>query len=100
MSERLCVFGEKGRRRGLGKGGGVMKQGCSHGILTGCKAREAEEEEEEGRRRRAAAADALPAARHAAPEDLQGPERGAPTQLGKRDRVAAGVGGEFENRRQ
>lgn len=43
LREHVCArLGEKGRKEGLGKGDGVMKQGCSRGFLTGRKAEVAE----------------------------------------------------------
>ena len=42
----VCVFGEKGRRGGLGKGDGVMKQGCRLGVPTRWRVRVAEQSEE------------------------------------------------------
>lgn len=58
---------------------------------------------EQRRRRGAPAADALPAAQHPAPDELQGPQRGeygADAALEKGAGVAPGVGGEIGNRRE
>lgn len=67
----LCVFGGKGTKRRVREGGRVINRSAALASQpTGKPAWQT------GRRRRdAAVADALPAARHPAPKDVQGPER-------------------------
>lgn len=89
----MCAPGGEGTKRRVREGGGVMKQGCSRGILTGGKAQVVERavgSEEKGRGR------GQPTGRCPTPGSprSEGRERGVTerTLLGKRERVATGVG--------
>lgn len=95
---RLCVFGEKGRRGGLGKWGWGDEIGVQSRHPDRLESPRGRGWEEKGCCSRRRTASRL--ARGSAGSARAGAWRVTePTLLGKRDRVAAGVRGKFGNRR-